>query len=151
MGDIARDSKKHDEAIGYYSNALSLDPTHLNDILLKRSKVQAIMGWWEEALVDACKVYIVFHVTSDGPQSSILSRSSSSTHHHMEGMRGSMLHYTAWGVIATRLRQLSSLEQSSDPQIRSKLFCQYFNKQTSDCSGQSFVLTMSTQLSQFEM
>ncbi|KAI9455056.1 hypothetical protein HD554DRAFT_2036671 [Boletus coccyginus] len=37
LGDIARDSQKHDEAIGYYSNALSLDPTN-NDILLKRSK-----------------------------------------------------------------------------------------------------------------
>jgi tetratricopeptide (TPR) repeat protein len=37
LGDTARDSKKHDEAIGYYSNALSLDPTNLNDILLKRS------------------------------------------------------------------------------------------------------------------
>ncbi|KAI9454841.1 hypothetical protein HD554DRAFT_2042943 [Boletus coccyginus] len=36
LGDGARDSKKHDEAMGYYSNALSLDPTN-NDILLKRS------------------------------------------------------------------------------------------------------------------
>ena len=29
----------HDEAIGYYSNALSLDPTNLNEILLKRSNM----------------------------------------------------------------------------------------------------------------
>ncbi|KAI9457905.1 hypothetical protein HD554DRAFT_2042200 [Boletus coccyginus] len=36
LGDGARDSKKHDEAIGYYCNALSLDPTN-NDILLKQS------------------------------------------------------------------------------------------------------------------
>ncbi|KAI9569321.1 hypothetical protein HD554DRAFT_606005 [Boletus coccyginus] len=36
LGDIARDSKKHDEAIEYYSNALSLNPTN-NDILLKQS------------------------------------------------------------------------------------------------------------------
>ncbi|KAI9567133.1 hypothetical protein HD554DRAFT_1027555 [Boletus coccyginus] len=37
LGDTARDSKNHDEAIRYYSNALSLEPTN-NDILLKRSK-----------------------------------------------------------------------------------------------------------------
>ncbi|KAI9455058.1 hypothetical protein HD554DRAFT_299377 [Boletus coccyginus] len=37
LGNIARDAKKHDEAIGYYSNAVSLDPTN-NDILLKLSK-----------------------------------------------------------------------------------------------------------------
>ena len=32
----AKDSKKYDEAIGYYANALSLAPTNL-DILLKHS------------------------------------------------------------------------------------------------------------------
>ena len=50
LGDTARDSKKHDEAIGHYSNALSLDPTNLNDILLKSSN----------------EVWIVFHVASNG-------------------------------------------------------------------------------------
>jgi len=50
LGDIARDSKKHDEAIGYYSNALSLNPTN-NDIILKRSE----------------EVWSVFHVASNGP------------------------------------------------------------------------------------
>ncbi|KAI9459521.1 hypothetical protein HD554DRAFT_2330921 [Boletus coccyginus] len=43
LGDVARDYKKHDEAIGYYSNALSLDPTN-NDILLKRSKEDIELG-----------------------------------------------------------------------------------------------------------
>ncbi|KAI9567130.1 hypothetical protein HD554DRAFT_1027307 [Boletus coccyginus] len=43
LGDVARDSKKHDEAIGYYSNALSLDPTN-QDILLKRSKEDIELG-----------------------------------------------------------------------------------------------------------
>ena len=52
LGDTAGDSKKHDEAIGHYSNALSLDPTNLNDILLKRSN----------------QVRIVFHATSNGPR-----------------------------------------------------------------------------------
>ena len=42
----------HDEAIGYYSNALSLDPTNLNDILLKRSN----------------EVWITPHITSYEPQ-----------------------------------------------------------------------------------
>jgi len=37
LGDTASNSKIHDEAIGYYSSALSLDPTNANDILLKRS------------------------------------------------------------------------------------------------------------------
>ncbi|KAI9571804.1 hypothetical protein HD554DRAFT_1826569 [Boletus coccyginus] len=37
LGDIASDSKKHGEAIGYYSDALSLNPAN-NDILLKRSQ-----------------------------------------------------------------------------------------------------------------
>ncbi|KAI9574684.1 hypothetical protein HD554DRAFT_79908 [Boletus coccyginus] len=37
LGDTASSSKMHDEAIGYYSSALSLDPTNANDILLKSS------------------------------------------------------------------------------------------------------------------
>ncbi|KAI9455067.1 hypothetical protein HD554DRAFT_298454 [Boletus coccyginus] len=36
LGDVARNSRKHEEAIGHYFNALSLDPTN-NHILLKRS------------------------------------------------------------------------------------------------------------------
>ena len=68
LGDTAMDSNNYDEAIKQYSNALTLDPTNQRDILLKRSKVRTIMGTWEEALVDADKVWIVFHVTSDGPQ-----------------------------------------------------------------------------------
>ena len=51
LGNTARDSKKHDEAIEYYSTALLLDPTNVNDILLERSN----------------QVWIVFHVTSNGP------------------------------------------------------------------------------------
>jgi hypothetical protein len=61
-------SKNHHEAIKRYSDALTLDPTNQSDILLKRSKVWAVMGSWGEALIDANKVCIVFHVTSDGPR-----------------------------------------------------------------------------------
>ena len=51
LGDTARDSKKHEEAVGYYSAALLIDPTNVNDILLKRSN----------------EVWTVFRVTSNGP------------------------------------------------------------------------------------
>ena len=68
LGDTAMDSKSYDEAIKRYSDALTLDPTNQRDILVKRSKVRAVMGSWEEALIDAGKVWVVFHVTSDGPQ-----------------------------------------------------------------------------------
>jgi len=50
LGDIARDSGKHSEAIGHYSNALLVDPTN-NNILLKQSR----------------EVWSVFYVTSNGP------------------------------------------------------------------------------------
>ena len=60
------------------------------------------------------EVWIVFHVTSNGPRWFILSRSSSSTHHPIEGMRGSMLHYTAWSAIAKRLRRSGWCSQSSN-------------------------------------
>ena len=56
MGDIAMDSKDYNEAIKWYSNALTFDPTNVCDVLLKRSKVRAVVGLWEEALIDADKV-----------------------------------------------------------------------------------------------
>ena len=68
LGDTAMDSNNHDEAIKWFSNALTLDPTNQRDILLKRSKMRAVMGFWEEALIDADKAWILFHVISDGPQ-----------------------------------------------------------------------------------
>ena len=47
---------------------------------------------------------------------------------------------------------LSKLEQSSDPQIRGKLFCQYCRQQRILIDfEQSFVISMSTQLSPFKM
>ena len=68
LGDTAMDAKNYDEAIKLYSDTLTLDPTNQHDILLKRSKVRVVTGSWEQALVDADKVWIAFHVTSDGPQ-----------------------------------------------------------------------------------
>ena len=37
LGDAARDGKKHQAAIQHYSLAISLDPTNIHEILLKRS------------------------------------------------------------------------------------------------------------------
>ena len=65
MGDTAMGSENYDEAIQRYSDALTLEPTNQSDILLKRSKVRAAMGSWEEALIDADKVWNVFHIISD--------------------------------------------------------------------------------------
>ena len=56
LSNTAMDSQNYDEAIKLYSDALTLDSTNQCDILLKRSKVRAVMGSWEEALVDAEKV-----------------------------------------------------------------------------------------------
>jgi len=111
LGDIARDSKKHDEAIRYYSNARSLDPMN-DDILLKWSK----------------EVRGVFHVPSNNPadpyyQDIELNPSSHTgykrKHVALHGMRRHSEAFEAFGVM------LSRLEQSPDPQIRSKPFYQY--------------------------
>ena len=56
LGDTATDFKSYEEAIKLYSDALTLDSTNQCGILLKRSKVRAAMGSWEEALIDADKV-----------------------------------------------------------------------------------------------
>jgi hypothetical protein len=47
---------------------------------------------------------------------------------------------------------LSKLKQSPDPQIRGKLFCQYWRQQRVLIAfGQSFVISMSMQLRRFEI
>lgn len=43
-------------AIQHYSSALSLNSTDFIDILLKRGEMRAVMGSWEEALIDVDKV-----------------------------------------------------------------------------------------------
>ena len=52
LGDTARDSKNHEKAIVYYTTMLLLDPTNVNDILLKRNN----------------EVWIVLPITSNGLQ-----------------------------------------------------------------------------------
>ena len=53
--DTVMDSEDHDAAIGYYSSALSLDPTNINDIIVKCCKARA--GSLNEELVSITKVY----------------------------------------------------------------------------------------------
>ncbi|KAI6143030.1 hypothetical protein BKA82DRAFT_4187705 [Pisolithus tinctorius] len=52
-GDDAFGSSKHDEAIVWYSTALSLGPPSLASLLIKRSKARAAKELWEDALQDA--------------------------------------------------------------------------------------------------
>ena len=56
LGDAALNSGEHDNAIAYYTSALSLDFSNPEDILVKRSKAQASKGSWEDALMDANEV-----------------------------------------------------------------------------------------------
>ena len=67
LSDSMMDSKNYDKAIKLFSNILTLDPTNPCDILLKRSEAQIVMGSWKEALIDADKVWVAFHVTSNRP------------------------------------------------------------------------------------
>ncbi|KAI9571008.1 hypothetical protein HD554DRAFT_235454 [Boletus coccyginus] len=51
-GDVAMDSASYEDAVAYYSTALSLDPFSAV-LLTKRSKARAGMGSWEDSLQDA--------------------------------------------------------------------------------------------------
>ena len=55
LGDTAIDSQDLNEAIKQYSDALSLNPQNLSDILYKRSKAQSLVGSWQDSLLDADK------------------------------------------------------------------------------------------------
>ena len=56
------DSTNYEEAIRYYSDALSLDPPNGVDLLIKRSKARTSKGSWEDALTDANEVCCVVSV-----------------------------------------------------------------------------------------
>ena len=56
LGDSAVNSSQYDEAISQYTAALSLDPSSLQDLLVKRSKARANKGEWKDALNDANEV-----------------------------------------------------------------------------------------------
>ena len=61
LGDAALSFGKHEEAIAWYTSALSVSPSNPIDIFGKRSRARAIKGLWEDALTDANEVrYVVF-------------------------------------------------------------------------------------------
>ncbi|KAF8121561.1 hypothetical protein EV363DRAFT_1421156 [Boletus edulis] len=55
-GDVAMEAQQHDEAIAWYSDALALNPTAPQALLIKRSKAYILKGLWKEALDDADEI-----------------------------------------------------------------------------------------------
>ena len=56
LGDTAVDAQRYDEAISYYSLALSLNLPSPKDVLVKRIKACVAIGSWEQAADDANQV-----------------------------------------------------------------------------------------------
>ena len=56
LGDAAVDVHRHDDALTKYSTTLLLDPAD-PQVLIKRSKVYATVGFWANALNDANQVH----------------------------------------------------------------------------------------------
>ena len=59
LGDTAIDSQNSNDAVKYYSDALSLSPQNLSGILYKRSKAQSLVGSWQDSLLDADKAWVL--------------------------------------------------------------------------------------------
>lgn len=53
------DSQNYNEAAEHFSTILSLDLVDRVEILVKRSKIRALMSLWEEALSDADEVCFI--------------------------------------------------------------------------------------------
>ncbi|KAF8547868.1 YVTN repeat-like/Quino protein amine dehydrogenase [Imleria badia] len=53
VGDAAVGAQRHDDAIIYYSAAISLNADSSQDVFIKRSKVRMAKGLWEDAVEDA--------------------------------------------------------------------------------------------------
>ena len=62
LGDTAVDSQNYHEAVKRYSDALSLNPQNLSDILYKRSRAQSLVGSWQDSLLDADKARVLFEL-----------------------------------------------------------------------------------------
>ena len=57
LGDTAVVAQRYDEAISYYSTALSLNSLSPQGILIKRSKARLATGPWKQALDEANQVH----------------------------------------------------------------------------------------------
>lgn len=53
------DSHRHDEALQYYSAALSVHPTNTPGYFILQSKLFIAQGLWKDALIEAKKVSII--------------------------------------------------------------------------------------------
>ena len=121
------DTNNYDEAIKRFSDALTLDPTNQSDILIKRSEAQAVVGSWEEALIDADKVCNVFHVKRAlvicTTQAIELGPSSHNGYERKHAaLHGMERHSEAFEAFKT---MISKLEESPDPHIRGRSLYQY--------------------------
>lgn len=56
LGDSATENWRHDDALKYYSAALSIQPADTPGYFIMRSKSRMAKGLWEDALDDANEV-----------------------------------------------------------------------------------------------
>ncbi|KAF8551249.1 hypothetical protein OG21DRAFT_1445453 [Imleria badia] len=105
IGDAAVDSQQPDEALKYYSAALSIHPANTQGVFILRSKVYMKKGLWEDALNDANEA-----ITFD-----------SSSPWGYETMRA-VLHGTGRydDAIQSFETMLVKMGQSADPQVRER-------------------------------
>ncbi|KAF8550383.1 hypothetical protein OG21DRAFT_1514089 [Imleria badia] len=99
----AMDSKDYHKAVKLYSTILSLNPTNRNDVLLKRSKAQALMHQWEEALKDADEAITLDPSCYQGYEK---------RHAALHGSKRYAEAFEAFKVM------LTNIEQSPDPHVR---------------------------------
>ncbi|KAF8551245.1 hypothetical protein OG21DRAFT_1487133 [Imleria badia] len=105
FGDAAMDSQQDDEALKYYSTALSIHPANTQGIFILRSKVCIAKSLWEEALDDANEA-----ITFD--PSSPWGYDTKRTALHGAGRYED--------AIQTFETMLSKMGQSPDPQVRER-------------------------------
>jgi tetratricopeptide (TPR) repeat protein len=62
LGDIANDVQRHEEAISQYSAALSLNPTILQRLSVRRRKTHAMTDMWENTLNEANEAFYFCYI-----------------------------------------------------------------------------------------
>jgi tetratricopeptide (TPR) repeat protein len=119
-GDVARDSKNHDVAIGLYSSALSLNPENISNIVVKLCKAR--LSLLEDELRDITKVHM--HGFPSRAKSTALTydqvtacdplnyKGHKSKHAVLHSMGRYEEAFEAFGMM------MSSMGNSPDPQIR---------------------------------
>ena len=123
FGDAAMDNRRHEEALVYYSAALSIQPANTRDFFIVRSKVATAKGSWEDAVDDANEVSSVI-----SPQILMSTRNHQAIAFDPSSPRGyatkrAALHQAGRydDAIQTSEMMLSKMAQSPDPKIRGEL------------------------------